>query len=373
MERILKKCFGIALSIVGAMVGVGLASGREIVSFFARFGFISILFCFISGIVIFLLCFTIFEIERKIKNNHKNSVNYANLKNRKNHENSIKNVKSIQICEKKYKNIDIFKIILFVCQLSLCGAMFAGLFSIFNYFSIGKVLSIVLMICVFVVSYLILSRAKTMVFSFNFVLVLALLVFIFIVFAVKLFNSRYEILSETRFKWFSIVMPFLYAGMNVLTVYPLLIESFRFVKNKKEEILISVLTGLFVFILLTLVCLFVLLFGGNGISDDMIMFSILESGGVFVKTIYAVILMFCIFTTLLSTAYGASSILKIDNVKLKTFCCLAVSLLLGFIGFSNIVNFIYPALGFVCILFVFVKFIGCKKSVWLFNLFMFCK
>lgn len=353
----MKKCLSISLSIVGAMVGVGLASGREVVSFFARFGFLSLIFCLISGLIVSLLCYLIFEIERR-NNTHKKSDKYANNKKRKNVNIQCKNAYIAKICDTKHKSIDIFGVILFICQLSLCGAMFAGLLSIFKYFSFNIIVSYIFIFVVFVVAYFILSRKNTLVFSFNSFLVLVLLLFIFISFFIKISNNDFCILQDCDFSLLSIVMSILYAGMNVLTVYPLLKDCFKFIKNKKEELIISLLTGLFVFILLELVCVFVLIFGGGFISDDMIMLSIIGSDNKFLLMIFAIILIFCIFTTLLSTAYGASSFLKTDNDKFNVFICLLISLFLGFIGFSNIVSFVYPVLGFICIVFILLKFLS---------------
>ena len=62
MKNIFKKSLATSLSIVGAMIGVGLASGKEVVSFFARYGFGSLAFCFVSGVGFFALIYVSLKI-----------------------------------------------------------------------------------------------------------------------------------------------------------------------------------------------------------------------------------------------------------------------------------------------------------------------
>ena len=116
MKRIIRKCLGISMSVAGGIIGVGFASGREIVSFFARFGLVSLLYCFLSGMAFFVLSYIILLI------NHEN-------KKRKNMKNIVKNVHIINKNSNKFAFFDIF---LFLSQIMICGAMFAGLYVLLN-------------------------------------------------------------------------------------------------------------------------------------------------------------------------------------------------------------------------------------------------
>ena len=107
MKNVLKKSLAISLSLVGAMIGVGLASGREIVSFYAKYGFVSLLFCIASGFIFYILIYVSMKLNSELINMHKN-------KNRKNVKNDDKNNQSVQIYNKKYVKISIYNMILYV-------------------------------------------------------------------------------------------------------------------------------------------------------------------------------------------------------------------------------------------------------------------
>lgn len=60
----MKKAFVVAFSLVGTLVGVGFVSGREIYSFFARFGVFGLISAAISSVIFGL---TVFCFWRKVR------------------------------------------------------------------------------------------------------------------------------------------------------------------------------------------------------------------------------------------------------------------------------------------------------------------
>lgn len=352
--RNIRKLFSISLSLVGSMVGVGLASGREVVSFFARYGLASIFFCLISSFVIFCLIYASMLI--CLKNNHEN-------KKRKIEEYCVKSRSKIQVCRNKFASMKIFGIVLFLCQVSICSVMFAGLFSMFSEFSNLFVVRVFLLLFVFAVSFLILKSGNSLMFSFNFFLSILLVVFCLFLLVVFLTSHDVDFLVGCKFSGFGFIGSLLYAGMNVLTIFPLVKEFSSVVKNKKEILFLSVLVSLFIFLILMIILSLVLFFGGDGIGDDMIMLSLSGRVSEILFFVHFCLIMFSVFTTLLSTASGACSFLKKFDRKVSVFVVLSICFSLSFVGFSNLVDFLYPILGLIFIVFIaFFVFFGWRKK-----------
>lgn len=342
MKSVIKKSLAISLSFVGAMIGVGLASGREVVSFYAKYGFVSLLFCLLSGVVFYCLIYICLKINSQIKNSHKN-------KKRKSGENDVKIGQTVQFGSKKHVLDKTYNIILYVCQIGICSAMFAGLNSIFCGFGFSFVMRFVLLFIVYVSSVVILKSGNKTVFSLNFILSILLILFCLVLLVVKFLIGKYDVLTGCGFSVYAPVKSVLYAGMNVLTIYPLLREKSNFVKTKKEIFLISLLSSIFIVLILFVVCLCVLLFGGNSVGDDMIMLSISASVSKILNSFHVCLILFSVFSTLLSTAYGAGNCL---TFKGSGFVNLSLSFALSFVGFSNLIDYLYPVLGALFVVYV---------------------
>lgn len=349
----MKNIVSISLFLVGAMVGVGLAGGREIVSFFMRNGVIGFLFCFVSSVVIFVLVYVCLLMN--LKNSHKKE-------NCKSDEFVTKNNIKVVFCGKKYKTDMFFEFVIFFCQLAICSAMFAGMFSIFSEISDVFIVRLLLIFCVYVFAIVLVCGKSKFVFSLNLVLTVVLLLFSFVLLLFLFAGSDFDILKNCDFSVFSIFGLVLYAGMNVLTIYPILKERAVCLKSKKECFFVSLFVSFLIFIVLELLSLCVYFFGGENIFQDMIMLSISKSCSNVFFVFHFWIVLFSIFTTLISTAYGAVSTANFSSFKMRTFLILTFCFLMSFVGFSNLIDFVYPFIGFVFIVFVFVLFVSRRKN-----------
>ena len=82
------------------------------------------------------------------------------------------------------------------------------------------------------------------------------------------------------------------------------------------------------------------------------------------NVIYAIVLYGAVYSTGASTYYGFST--KIPDVKYKKYIIVSgavIGLLIGFTGFKNIVEFLYPAQGYVGILFIILIVINFFKEL----------
>lgn len=343
MKNIFKKSLATSLSIVGAMIGVGLASGKEVVSFFARYGFWSLAFCFVSGVGFFALIYVSLKINSNCKNTHKN-------KNRKSEINNVKYERTTQVGRKKHVSNYLYNIILYICQISICSAMFAGIGSILETFRMPFILKFLLLIVLYFVSILILNSGNRVVYSFNALLSVALILFVFVILVVGLCFGKVCNVVGCSFSNVLCLKCFLYAGMNVLTVYPILKDSANFVENKKEIFLISLISSILISVVLFIVCLCVLLFSGMNIYDDMVMLAISKKFNDVLFVVHFCLICISIFSTLLSTAYGASKCF--GKYNLNNMVNLTISFALSFVGFSNLIDFMYPLLGIIFIIYI---------------------
>lgn len=343
MGKIFKKSLSTSLSIVGAMIGVGLASGKEVVSFFARYGFLSLVFCFASGFGFFALIYAGLKINTVFENAHKN-------KKRKRVNKNQKYRNTMQFEHKKHVTYNLYNAIIYVCQISICSAMFAGIGSVLDTFKMSFLLKILLLVVLYVVSIFILNSGNRVVYSFNAFLSVVLIFFVLFILVVGLCFGKVCTIVGCAFSSAIYLKCFLYAGMNVLTVYPILKDSVNYVSDKKEIFMISLISSALISTVLFIVCLCVLLFSGSQLYDDMVMLSISKSFNSVLFIFHFCLICVSIFSTLLSTAYGAGKCF--GKYKFNNVVNLTVSFVLSFVGFSNLIDFVYPLLGGVFIVYI---------------------
>ena len=164
--------------------------------------------------------------------------------------------------------------------------------------------------------------------------------------------------SDLSFPYYgknSVVSPFLYASMNLLT------GGFFIGENadnptKKECLLTSVISGI------TLTCLLVAVFlSSRGVFGEMPFLEKAYSLGF--GTIGNIVLLLALLTTVIGTLSVCSA-----NKKTSVLFLASVSLFLSSFGFGTIVDTIYPIIGVigsvvtVCTLFIFILSVTPKFS-----------
>lgn len=326
------KCLFISLAITGTIVGVGFASGREVVSFFTRFGFWSIAFCFIAGIMFGLFCYLIMRLGDEGQGNHKSKAD------------------------------KIFNFILVVCQIAISSAMFAGLGSIFS--SLSPMMSYLIRLLAFGLCYLLLLKKNNSVYMLNTILSSIVLVSVLAILLFGLIKGTKNNLSE-GYSSKLLIFPMLYVGMNIFTAYPLIEDVGKKLPCKRQKIVSCVLIGFFVSLCLVVVSLSILLFGKDASSQDFVMVEIARVVSNKFRIFYIVIVVMAIVTTLMSTTYGAVEIIGRER-NLSLFVCLTLSFVLSFVGFSIIVDKVYSLLGLVCLIVIIsrvsTKRLNCRKT-----------
>lgn len=305
--------------ILGATIGAGFASGQEIVTFFARFGFVSVFFV-VLFCVIFAYCLNL------LLSFSKNSC-YNNLKNN---------------C---YLN-SILSIIFFMISANMLAGtneLLSDLIFNFNF----PLYSILILF----VSYLIINKGLKFIFKINKIIVPIMILITILVCFLSFFVSPHSNVS-VNFDIANLAMLLtscvLYTFCNVLVVSKIVLKAGEKIETeniKKVAIISSISLGtIVVLIILSLL-----------INDNSILFSnmpIVLLAFLINKNfgyLYSLIIFFSILTTLLATTYA----LTCNHKKKSKLIIYAIIFALSLFGFENLIEYTYPIIGAIGVIIVY--------------------
>lgn len=147
--------------------------------------------------------------------------------------------------------------------------------------------------------------------------------------------------------WF--ISSLLYCSYNSIILIPLLIPLQKHVQKAKENILVTLISGLIIFILALSIFLLLTRIPSNVNSLEMPVLYVIGQYFAQFRTIYAFIILCSIYTTAISI--GISFLQNVTQNKKSyiftaAFICIIGFLVSGF-GFSNLVKLIYPIFGYL--------------------------
>lgn len=317
-----KNIFKIALIYTGTILGAGFATGKELVTFFASFNKGGIIGFFISCFLLSLICMATLHIMYKVKANTYSEFMYI-------------------IFGRFSKYIEYFNIfLLFV----LFSAMLAGGgATISNTFNININVSILIFCLVTFVS---LIFGKNAIISINTILVPMLIIgggligiYLYFYNVAPVFNNSGK----------ALISPFLYTSYNAITTISVLFAIRHLITNKKTIFYSSLLAGIFIFIIGLCMLLPLIENYINIYSEPLPILSLIGNKH-FIKEIYTFTVLAAIFTTAVSNGVALENWFK-ERLKINTlllnFIILLCGVLFSLMGFSNIVNIVYPLFGFL--------------------------
>lgn len=337
MKKVLKAVF----VIIGTLIGAGFASGQEIYIFFYQYGINGIVGITVSSI---LLGYVVYKVLCICKENE--VTNYKKFLKQ-----FIKNEKQLEIFNTM---INIFILITFYIMIAGFGAYFEQQWGMHSL--IGSIL--LALICYFVFLKDVLGLIKV---SQYIVPVLIGSLLIIGIFAID-FKNVFEIIDyipkNTTWKW--ILDSVLYGSYNTILLIPVLIALRNLISSKKEQGMISVLTVILI-IVLSLIVFFILAKVDVNIQN-------LEMPAVYVaskiSTVFEYIYGFIILSSILTTSIslGTSLLENIAHTKKKykqyaILICIS-SVLVSNIGFSNLVNLLYPIFGYIGLIQIIKIYLG---------------
>lgn len=329
----MKNIFKIVFVIIGTIIGAGFASGREIYIFFSKYG--------IAGLfgIIFASIFTgiiIFKLIIKIKENNIN--NYNELLNELN--------KKYPIINKLINYIvNLFLLISFFIMIACFSAFIKQTYNIPIYLSS----TIFCILCA-----LIFLKNVNGIIKSNEILV-PILIFLIIYLGLKnvpyLNNLNLKELNNVKYSgWF--LKAILYTSYNSIILIPVITNLNLEKINKKQIKLISIFSIFFI-IILSIIIFSLLLRGKYYIQNlELPLIEIVSQFGIIFKYLYGIVIIISIFTS--SIGAGYSFLKNVSKNKKQYIIYLILISIIGImvsnIGFSNLVENLYPLFGILGII-----------------------
>lgn len=329
------EVISITLVIIGALIGAGFASGQEIFSFFYIYGKNGI-----YGILIMSILIGIF-IYKSLKIIYQKQVyNYNDFLNL-----FIKNTKIRNVI---LWIVNVLLLVSFYIMVAGFGAYFEQEIGINRI--IGSIVLNLLCVIVFFSNIKGVLKASNLIVPF-------LIFFIFFIGIKNIVQIRTIDFYQMKNNW--ILSMLIYNSYNFILLMPVLISLKKQITKEKNIKKVSILVTIIILILS--INIFFLLLNANIKeieNQEMPIVYIISNYFNKYKKIYAFIVLASIFTTAISVGIGfLKNISKNSNSypQFVLFMCIT-SLLMSNIGFSKLLNFIYPVFGYIGILQIVIIF-----------------
>ena len=322
--------------ILGAVIGVGFASGKEICVFFFDFGSASLIGLAAFGLLYIYLFFVIQHISNKLKINSYDKFNAVIFG---------------KFCK-------ITKIIMLINFIITSAGMLAGADYLFKtFFKIGfRIPSIVLSVFCVILLFGGIEKIK-----------LVANIIIPIMLTVIVVNSLYNTTPQNVHLDISFqngIMA-LYYGLlfgvnNFVAAMPMLFETKLKSKGK-----LGVILTICVVILLN-----ILVLASNNFSTEMPMFELSKNVNIWFYYIYFATLIMALFSTLMICSYNANNIISNGKKsKFSIFVIVLINLIISNLGYNFIVRYLYVLSGLISgvyvismIFFIIVKLFKINKK-----------
>ncbi len=339
MKNILK----ISFVIIGTLIGAGFASGREIYLFFVQYGTYGKIGIVLTGIITGIIIYRVLKI---IKTYEINSYN-----------------KLLQRINWKYPKIN--KIINIIVNAFLLISFYIMIAGFSAYIKQTYNIPIYISSTVFVIiCYIIFKKSIQGVIKANEILV-PLLLLLIIYLGTK--NIPYMLKQNDRIMLITgqsgwIFSSILYASYNSIILIPVLTSLINYIDSKKSIIKISIISSITI-IILALIIYGLFLRGEFFVSElEMPLIEITMQFGKIFKHIYGFVIIASIFTSVISAGYSfLGNICKSKkgyNSVLLIMC--VTGILISNIGFSNLVEILYPIFGVLGLIQIFLLL---KKNI----------
>lgn len=316
----------VIFTIIGTVIGAGFASGQEIYSFFnvyKELGFLGIIIsCVITGIIIYVIL---------TKSNKLNITTYKEL---------LKNTKLTP------RTVNIFNFIVNLFLLLSFYIMVAGFATYFNQeFNIPKIFMIIFAVCICYITFK--KRIEGIAKINNIIIPILILIICILGVKANLTNKlkSFEIqLPQAISDCMWIIKSIEYASYNSILLIPMLISIKKYAKGNEK--MISIISATILFILSSIIFFTLYKYRTIEINNiEMPMVYIAGKIGMIYKYIYGVVIVFSIYSTMISSGYGFLENLKKEEYeKLNKLICIS-AVFVAFISFSELVNFAYPIFG----------------------------
>ena len=332
----MKNVFKIVFVIIGTLIGAGFASGQEIYVFFFSYGIKGFIGIIISSVGMGGLIYKTLGIINKYNINSYKDLLDILIKNKK--ENKYFNFKNIINLI-----INIFILVTFFIMIAGFGAYFEQQFGINSL--VGSSILAILNFVIFLTSVKGVIKA-------NELLVPMLIVFLVIIGFINIIDINIVKLGNYIIRTNQsnyILSAIIYASYNSILVIPVLITLKKYINTKKQILFISLISTIIVILLATIIFLILIRVDVDITKLEMPAVYVVSNIFKFLEIIYGFIILGSIFTT--SISLGTSFLKNVSKNKksytqIATVMCIT-SVLISKIGFSNLINLLYPIFGYL--------------------------
>ncbi len=310
--------------ILGCFLGAGFVSGREVASYFSRFGNVSYVACIIAGFLFFILTYFFFKVSNRVRSTNE----------------------FISCYFKKGKGL--VELLFAVCILIITGTMIAGTYSLADSLGYNQflIVGITMLLAFFVV--------KRNVRGLEWVnVILVPILMSVLLFAMKDGGMRCDNGAIIN----GIVSGSSYVFINIVSLGLLIIEiGHKY--SKREKFLISLICSVVIVLLLIVINFSIL---SNGLIDDVMPILVLSSRNSVLYITMQISMYLGLFTTLISNIFLLSNFISkyISSQTCSIIVSLMLSVFISCFGFNNLVGYIYL---FIAGVGVFIVVSGFKKT-----------
>ena len=328
----MKKSFKVIFTIIGTVIGAGFASGQEIYSFFNIYGEQGFLGIILSDL---LTGFIIYKILKK--SNKYSIISYKHL---------LKNTNLPQ------NVINVFNIIVNIFLILSFYIMVAGFATYFKQeFNIPKIIMILItvLICYFTFKKKIEGITKIN----NIIIPILILITCVIGIKVNIMEEiqKIEIQNiqiKNNLSW--MIKGIEYASYNSILLIPMLISIKKYAVNKEKSV--SIISTVILFILSSIIFFIIIKYRyiGNINNIEMPMVYIAGKFGEIYKYIYGIVIIFSIYSTMISAGYGLLENVEKEKYQFFNRILCFSAIFIAHISFAELINITYPVFGILGII-----------------------
>lgn len=331
----MKNCIKIALVIIGALIGAGFASGQEIYLFFFSYGKKGILGIIVSSILLGIIIYkTIVIIKEKQITTYKEFL-----------ENIIQEkIRKEKILEIINTIINIFILITFYIMIAGFGGYLAETIEIPQI--IGS--SILAIICIIIMSKETKGIVKVSEAIVPILILFIIIIGIYTLSSTNIINKINEMEIVKGSNW--LVSGVIYASYNSILLIPVLISINKII-TKKEISKTAIIITLTTFILAISIFISMLKIDVNIRKLEMPVSYVINTQLPKLKIAYGIVILTSILTTAISLIAGLmQNVKKQNNKKIILYLICISSIPISQIGFSALIQLLYPIFGYIGIL-----------------------
>ena len=310
------------LIVLGAVIGAGFATGKEVFVFYARYGYVGIITAIMSMYLFYIMVKRYLEVGR---------------------------LYSDRVYSNRYRLYQGYKA---VGLIIVSSALFGAGNEVELCSGVVGIIILVLTICLVVGG---IDRIS----KFNIYIVPIMIIVLICVDGMGIYKNmgEYDYVYDNNIL-FALIKSISYIGINTMLISDILIDMGKNVSPVKVAMWGSALFGsILIFSITSVMCL-----PNELVISDMPLYEMIKGG--FISKVYNVLLVIAIITSVTATIYGVCKYTSkwIRNTKLNVIIVCVMCYLFSLFGFGKIVEYLYPIIGVLGILY-FARLNRIYKSI----------